>query len=289
MPHTRFHALGEAALLAHAGDLQWSALGESTGVPASRIIIRHLVPNTLGPVIVYATLTVPSVMLLESFLSFLGLGVQPPTPSWGSILSVGCRGSILSVRADGAVLNRPRRSALYMPGSNARALEKGRTLPADVIILDMEDAVAPDAKSLAREQKLKLVVIGGAEAWEVAPTLAAAKVPVVLDEIADYRFELGRAKMLREGAEVLVIGCSAAYWLQPYLEQRLKALGWEIPVLEGYRSAIEVAGCAVVMRSGYPAGGLRGEPRGGRVAEEEGAVGNSSDAGWCVYGPRRLT
>src|ERR1700682_228191 len=47
---------------------------------------------------------------------------------------------------------RPRRSALYMPASNARALEKERTLPADVIILDLEDAVAPDAKKIAREQ-----------------------------------------------------------------------------------------------------------------------------------------
>jgi oligopeptide transport system permease protein len=61
----------------------------STGVPVSRIIIRHLVPNTLGPVIVYATLTIPSVMLLESFLSFLGLGVQAPLASWGSLAADG--------------------------------------------------------------------------------------------------------------------------------------------------------------------------------------------------------
>ena len=45
---------------------------------------------------------------------------------------------------------RPRRSVLYMPGSNARALDKARTLPADGYILDLEDAVAPDAKELAR-------------------------------------------------------------------------------------------------------------------------------------------
>ena len=61
----------------------------STGVPGARIILRHLVPNTLGPVIVYATLTVPSVMLLESFLSFLGLGVQAPLASWGSLAADG--------------------------------------------------------------------------------------------------------------------------------------------------------------------------------------------------------
>jgi hypothetical protein len=47
---------------------------------------------------------------------------------------------------------RPRRSVLYMPGSNARAMEKARTLPADAIILDLEDAVAPDVKDTARTQ-----------------------------------------------------------------------------------------------------------------------------------------
>jgi oligopeptide transport system permease protein len=61
----------------------------ATGVPGARIILRHLVPNTLGPVIVYATLTIPSVMLLESFLSFLGLGVQAPLASWGSLAADG--------------------------------------------------------------------------------------------------------------------------------------------------------------------------------------------------------
>ena len=61
----------------------------ATGVPAWKIIARHLVPNTLGPVIVYATLTIPSVMLLEAFLSFLGLGVQAPLASWGSLASEG--------------------------------------------------------------------------------------------------------------------------------------------------------------------------------------------------------
>jgi citrate lyase subunit beta/citryl-CoA lyase len=56
---------------------------------------------------------------------------------------------------------RPRRSALYMPASNARALEKARTLPADVIILDLEDAVAPDAKGVAREQASAAIVAKG--------------------------------------------------------------------------------------------------------------------------------
>lgn len=61
----------------------------ATGVSPARIVARHLVPNTLGPVIVYATLTIPSVMLLEAFLSFLGIGVQAPLASWGSLAADG--------------------------------------------------------------------------------------------------------------------------------------------------------------------------------------------------------
>ncbi len=61
----------------------------ATGVSTTKIIFRHLVPNTLGPVIVYATLTIPSVMLTEAFLSFLGFGVQAPMASWGSLASDG--------------------------------------------------------------------------------------------------------------------------------------------------------------------------------------------------------
>jgi oligopeptide transport system permease protein len=61
----------------------------SLGLPPSTIIRRHLVPNALGPIIVYTTLTIPSVMLLEAFLSFLGLGIQPPQTSWGLLISYG--------------------------------------------------------------------------------------------------------------------------------------------------------------------------------------------------------
>ena len=63
----------------------------ATGVSTFGIIFRHLVPNTLGPVIVYATLTIPSVMLTEAFLSFLGIGVQPPFASWGSLAADGIK------------------------------------------------------------------------------------------------------------------------------------------------------------------------------------------------------
>ena len=64
---------------------------KATGVSTFGIIFRHLVPNTLGPVIVYATLTVPSVMLAEAFLSYLGLGVQAPYASWGSLAADGVK------------------------------------------------------------------------------------------------------------------------------------------------------------------------------------------------------
>jgi oligopeptide transport system permease protein len=59
------------------------------GASHRRIILRHLLPNLLGPIIVYATLTVPAVMLEEAFLSFLGLGVQPPNSSWGLLAAEG--------------------------------------------------------------------------------------------------------------------------------------------------------------------------------------------------------
>lgn len=62
---------------------------EAMGVSKPSIIYKHLIPNTIGPVIVYATLTVPQIMLLEAFLSFLGLGVQAPLSSWGLLIRDG--------------------------------------------------------------------------------------------------------------------------------------------------------------------------------------------------------
>lgn len=59
------------------------------GLPWPRILWRHVLPNILGPVIIYTTLTIPNVILLESFLSFLGLGIQPPQSSWGLLISYG--------------------------------------------------------------------------------------------------------------------------------------------------------------------------------------------------------
>lgn len=63
----------------------------ATGVPTWRIIIRHIVPNILGVVAVYATLLVPLMILTESFISFLGLGVQEPLTSWGALISEGAQ------------------------------------------------------------------------------------------------------------------------------------------------------------------------------------------------------
>ncbi|MGP7732996.1 oligopeptide ABC transporter permease OppC [Oceanimonas smirnovii] len=64
---------------------------EVCGVSRFRIIVRHIVPNVLGIVVVYATLLVPGMILFESFLSFLGLGVQEPMTSWGALLDEGAK------------------------------------------------------------------------------------------------------------------------------------------------------------------------------------------------------
>jgi oligopeptide transport system permease protein len=68
---------------------QFVDAARTIGAGPARIIFRHLVPNVLGIVIVYLTLTIPSVMLFEAFLSFLGLGVQPPDVSWGLLVNEG--------------------------------------------------------------------------------------------------------------------------------------------------------------------------------------------------------
>jgi len=58
----------------------------SLGAGHGRILLRHVLPNTLGPIVVSATLAVGNAIIVESSLSFLGLGVQPPTPTWGNML-----------------------------------------------------------------------------------------------------------------------------------------------------------------------------------------------------------
>ena len=83
-----------------------------------------------------------------------------------------------------AEIIRPRRSVLYMPGSNARALEKAKTLPADVLILDLEDAVAPNAKVAAREQAIAAVDKGGYGPREVVIRINGTATPWHADDLA---------------------------------------------------------------------------------------------------------
>ena len=68
---------------------EFVAAARALGATDARLILRHLLPNALVPVMVSATLMVAGAILIESALSFLGLGVQPPTPSWGNILTAG--------------------------------------------------------------------------------------------------------------------------------------------------------------------------------------------------------
>ncbi len=69
--------------------MEFIEAARALGLGRMRIIFRHVIPNVLGPVIVYTSLTIPAVMLLESFLSFLGLGVQAPMSSWGVLIRDG--------------------------------------------------------------------------------------------------------------------------------------------------------------------------------------------------------
>jgi peptide/nickel transport system permease protein len=68
-------------------EMQFTEAARALGVPSARIIFRHLMPNAIGPIVVFFTLGVASNIILEAFISYLGIGLQPPTYSWGSILS----------------------------------------------------------------------------------------------------------------------------------------------------------------------------------------------------------
>jgi oligopeptide transport system permease protein len=70
---------------------EYVSAAEALGVSPRGILVRHVVPNLLGPVVIYMTLLVPQVIILESFLSFLGLGVQEPMTSWGVLISAGAK------------------------------------------------------------------------------------------------------------------------------------------------------------------------------------------------------
>ena len=72
-------------------DQEFVAAARAYGAGTLRILVKHIFPNLLGPVIVYTTLMIPAVILLESVLSFLGLGVQPPISSWGILINDGAK------------------------------------------------------------------------------------------------------------------------------------------------------------------------------------------------------
>jgi len=81
---------------------------------------------------------------------------------------------------------RPRRSALYMPASNARAIDKARTLPCDVVILDLEDAVAPDMKAMARDQAVSAVQAGGFGRRELVVRVNGLETPWGRDDVQAF-------------------------------------------------------------------------------------------------------
>ena len=71
----------------HYREQEFVQAAEAIGTPRRKILVRHLLPNVLGPLIVAETLAIPTYIYTEAFLSFIGLGVQPPTPSWGGMIS----------------------------------------------------------------------------------------------------------------------------------------------------------------------------------------------------------
>jgi len=104
---------------------------------------------------------------------------------------------------------RPRRSVLYMPGSNARALEKARTLPADAVILDLEDAVAPDAKLEARARVVDAVTAGGFGHREVVIRVNGLDTPWGADDItaaAGARPDAILIPKVQDPAQLLTVG-----------------------------------------------------------------------------------
>lgn len=72
-------------------EMEYVEAARAMGIGGARIVVRHILPNMIGPIIVYTTLTIPSIMLSEAFISFLGLGIRPPEPSWGNLIAEGAQ------------------------------------------------------------------------------------------------------------------------------------------------------------------------------------------------------
>ena len=138
---------------------------------------------------------------------------------------------------------RPRRSVLYMPGSNARALEKGREIPADALILDLEDAVAPDAKAVARQQVVDAVKAGGYGHREIAIRVNGLDTPWGADDLQ---------AAAQGGAQAVLLPKVESAAMVAEAEQRLRRAGapeslaiWcmmETPL--GILNAREIAGAS---------------------------------------------
>ena len=138
---------------------------------------------------------------------------------------------------------RPRRSVLYMPGSNARALEKGREIPADALILDLEDAVAPDAKAVARQQVVDAVKAGGYGHREIAIRVNGLDTPWGADDLQ---------AAAQAGAQAVLLPKVESAAMVAEAEQRLRRAGapeslaiWcmmETPL--GILNAREIAGAS---------------------------------------------
>ena len=116
---------------------------------------------------------------------------------------------------------RPRRSVLYMPGANARALEKARSLPADALIIDLEDAVAPDAKAAARQQVAEALAAGGYGAREVVVRVNGFDTPWFEADIARF----AEAAAAGAGPDALLIPKIASAETLRAIGARLDALG----------------------------------------------------------------
>jgi citrate lyase subunit beta/citryl-CoA lyase len=141
---------------------------------------------------------------------------------------------------------RPRRSALYMPGANARALEKAKTLPCDGVILDLEDAVAPDAKAAARQQVMAAVAARGFGAREVIVRINGLDTAWWLDDL--------RAAAMAGPDGVLVPKVSKPIDLQ-VVAARLADMApghgiWLWAMIETPLAIINVAEIAAVARDG---------------------------------------
>lgn len=149
---------------------------------------------------------------------------------------------------------RPRRSCLYMPGANAKALEKAKTLTADVLLLDLEDSVAPEAKETAREQVAAAVNAGGYGKREVIVRVNALATPWGRDDVAAAGAakpdgilapkveSAAQVKALDEAMSATGFGSDAALWVMVETPRAILNLAEIAAAAKGTRLAVFVLG-----------------------------------------------